>query len=425
MTPEEESGPGGEPTGGGGSRGEGAPEGRDVDGKIVGEPTGADASDDRHGPAPRLRWKVVGAAAGTAAVLVVAAGIASVVSVPYYAITPGSGVPVSSLVAVPRRYAHSHLGGVMLTDVELVPLRALSYLYYELDSSAQVVPSSELVGTATSSEYQQQGIVDMADARQAATVVALDTLGYRTRAVPSGVTVYQPEPGTAAARGLAVGDVITAVDGSRVRTVAGLVSAIGAHSPGESVALSVHKLVGGAARVVRIRLGEIRASSTAPTAPAVCAPVGTDTSLPPVEVHGAPAPCVGIVGALQAYTTVGLPFPVSLSADGIQGPSAGLAFTLGLIEKLDSKDLTAGLKIAATGTMSVTGQVGDVGGVAQKTIAVRDAGAALFFVPPQEYATAQAHAGPNLKVLAVSTIAQAVADLEGLGGQLVLPSHSH
>lgn len=366
---------------------------------------------------------MVAATAAVGAVLVVAAGVASVVSVPYYAITPGQGVPVSSLVSVPRRYAHEHLGAVMLTDVQLVPLHALSYLYYQLDSSAQVVPSTELVGTATGSQYQEQGVVDMADARQAATVVALHTLGYPTRAVPSGVTVYQPEPGTGAAKGLAVGDVITSVDGSAVRTLDGLVAALGEHRPGDVVSLSVHRLGGGGAKVVTVRLGEIRAATSGSSTSAVCAPAGTEASLPPVEVHGAPAPCLGILAAVQAYTTVGLPFPVSISDDGIEGPSAGLAFTLGLIEKLDRKDLVAGLTIAATGTMSVTGEVGDVGGVAQKTIAVRDAGASLFFVPPQEYATAQAHAGPTLKVLAVSTIGQAIADLEQLGGQLAPPTH--
>jgi len=374
---------------------------------------------------PRVRWRVVGVGAGVAALLVLAAGIASVVSVPYYAITPGSGVPVSSLVTVPKGLARTHLGAVMLTDVELVPLRALSYLYYELDSSAQVVPSSELVGTASSAQYQAQGVVDMADARQAATVVALRTLGYPTRAVPSGVTVYQPEPNSAASRGLAVGDVITAVDGATVRTLAGLVAALGAHAPGATVDVAVRTLAGGASHHVRLRLGEIRVASSGSSTPEVCAPVGTDTALPPLEVHGAPAPCLGIVGALQAYTTVGLPFPVSISADGIQGPSAGLAFTLGLIQKLDRNDLTAGLKIAATGTISVTGQVGDVGGVAQKTIAVREAGAALFFVPPGEYQTAVAHAGPTLKVLAVSSIGQAISDLEQLGGRLVPPSARH
>jgi len=113
-----------------------------------------------------------------------------------------------------------------------------------------------------------------------------------------------------------------------------------------------------------------------------------------------------------------LPVKVDLSSEGIVGPSAGLAFTLGLMQELDPANLTGGLKVAATGTMSIDGTVGDVGGVAQKTVAVRGAGASVFLVPPQEYAVAKAHAGPHLKVYAVSTIDQAIHVLESLGGHI-------
>jgi PDZ domain-containing protein len=68
--------------------------------------------------------------------------------------------------------------------------------------------------------------------------------------------------------------------------------------------------------------------------------------------------------------------------------------------------------------MSIDGSVGDVGGVAQKTIAVRGAGATVFLVPSPEYNTAKAHAGGNLKVYAVNNIAQAVHILESLGGRI-------
>jgi PDZ domain-containing protein len=88
------------------------------------------------------------------------------------------------------------------------------------------------------------------------------------------------------------------------------------------------------------------------------------------------------------------------------------------MEELDPADLTGGRKVAASGTMSIDGSVGDVGGVAQKTIAVRGAGASVFLVPPQEYSVAKAHAGGRLKVYSVSTIAQAVHILESLGGRI-------
>lgn len=380
-------------------------------------PSGHGGSRGRRPWRRRLAWGV----ASTLGTVIVAAIVAAFVTVPYYAITPGSGLDVSKLIKVPKQVGHDHLGSVLLSDVELVPLHALSYLYYGFDANAQVVSSSALVGTASSAQYERQGVVDMYNARQAATVVALHQLGYDTRAVPDGIIVYQPVAGSAGSQGLDVGDVIVSVDGHAVRTIAGLSARLGQYRPGAAVVLGLRGLLAAPRRAVRLRLGEVRVEGTGASATEVCAAPGTDTSLQPLEVHGAPGACLGI-SAEQAYETAGLPFKVAISSGGIVGPSAGLAFTLGLIEKLDTQDLTAGLKVAATGTMSVTGQVGDVGGVAQKTIAVRAAGASLFFVPPDELRTAEAHAGPALKVLAVSTIGQAVADLEQLGGRLTPPS---
>lgn len=368
----------------------------------------------------RRRRMLLGAVAAVA-VLLSAVVVAAFVPISYDAIVPGSAVPVASLISVPRDLAEEHLGMMMLTDVEIVPLHALSYLYYKLQSGAQVVSSSEVVGTATASQYERQGKVDMFEARQAATVVALRELGYPARAVPDGVIVYQPEAGSPAARGLAVGDVVTAVDGHPVRTIAGLATLIGEERPGAVVTLTVRGMFTTQQHVVRLPLGEERVTGTGSSVSEVCAGVGADASLQPVEQNGRAAPCLGVYPE-QAYATRGLPFRVAISSDGIIGPSAGLAFTLGLIDELDKNDLLAGLKVAATGTMSVDGQVGQVGGVAQKTIAVRNAGASVLFVPLGELHQALPHAGPHLTVMAVSTVGQAIVDLEQLGGRLTPPA---
>ncbi len=109
---------------------------------------------------------------------------------------------------------------------------------------------------------------------------------------------------------------------------------------------------------------------------------------------------------------------MTIDPQGIVGPSAGLAFTLGLIDKLDPYSLTGGKVVAATGTMALDGTVGDVGGVPQKTYAVEDAGATVFFVPTQEYKTALAHANSSLKVVEVSNVCQAVDWLLAHGGRV-------
>ena len=90
----------------------------------------------------------------------------------------------------------------------------------------------------------------------------------------------------------------------------------------------------------------------------------------------------------------------------------------GVVNVLSNGKLTGGHRVAATGTISLNGAVGDVGGVAQKAVAVRRAGAQVFLVPPQELKAAQSEAGPNLRVLPVSTLGQALRDLARLGGTI-------
>ena len=95
-----------------------------------------------------------------------------------------------------------------------------------------------------------------------------------------------------------------------------------------------------------------------------------------------------------------------------------LAFTLELIDSLTPGELTGGRKVAVTGTIDQDGNVGPVGGVAQKTAAVKSAGAKYFLVPPDEYATAKAHAGRNLQVIKVANLEDALDVLGSLGGDV-------
>jgi Lon-like protease len=104
----------------------------------------------------------------------------------------------------------------------------------------------------------------------------------------------------------------------------------------------------------------------------------------------------------------------------IGGPSAGLALTLGLLDALSSGQLTGGLKVAATGTIDPLGHVGPIGDAAQKAVAVRRAGATVFFVPPANYKDAKSEAG-SMKVYQVTTLEQALQDLKSLGGEVPNP----
>ncbi len=363
-------------------------------------------------------WRI---AISIVVVLAVAVFVASEWNVPYYAITPGHAFNIGSLISVPRSKSHPHKGAIVLTDVDLAHLSALGYLYYKIHDSSEIVGASEITGGQSGSTYDEEGVIDMANARQAATLVALHTLGYPAKAVANGSAVYAVEPGTTAAEAPSIGSVIVATDDTPTLTTDELVHAIALHTSGAFITLTFHTLGKKKTETRSYRLGVLARSSKATGSTLECERFGERT-LRPLLAHGRQQACLPF-GVVPTYRDVGAPFKVTLSSGGIVGPSAGLSFTLGLIEKLDRADLANGMRVAATGTMSNNGSVGPVGGVAEKTRAVRAAGAEVFLVPPSGLKAARANAGPHLRVIAVSSIGEAVSALERLGGRLEPADH--
>jgi PDZ domain-containing protein len=106
---------------------------------------------------------------------------------------------------------------------------------------------------------------------------------------------------------------------------------------------------------------------------------------------------------------------VHVTAGDIGGPSAGLMFTLGIIDKVTPQSETGGQTIAGTGTIQAHGKVGVIGGVTKKMLAARRDGARWFFVPAGNCAEAAGHVPNGLHEIRVSTLAQAYHDVELIG----------
>ncbi len=394
--------------------------------------TGDSSEELEESPPPRKlsrRWKILTACV---VVLIVLAVIASFITLPYYAIIPGQAQDVAPLIGVPSRISYSHQGVVELVDVQIAQIRAIDWIYFKLNSQATIQPSDVILGPETPQQYNTEGVVDMATAQQAATVVALRQLGYHVTVKPAGALLYALQPGSPADQSLAVGDVIVAVDSHAVTSAAQLGPLVDTKKPGTTVAISRHSYGSGTVSTTSVRLGVWRLQGKGASATLDCTPVTEKTNLPIARLvvtpqgislpsgsqKGGPVSCIGSLNTEDWFDIGRLPFPIDLSSEGIVGPSAGLAFTLGLMQKLDRYDLTGGHKIAATGTMSVSGQVGAIGGIEQKTFAVQASGASIFLVPPANYATAKKYAGSKLKVYAVSNITQALDILARYGGRV-------
>ncbi len=131
---------------------------------------------------------------------------------------------------------------------------------------------------------------------------------------------------------------------------------------------------------------------------------------------------VGYVGiATQSFSNSSFPVDIQIDTERVSGPSAGLAFTLAIIDDMTPGELTGGKRVAVTGSIQPGGTVGIVGGVEQKAVTARDDGARLMIVPVGEAKAARAHAG-SMKVVAVRNVDEALAALAANGGDPVPPA---
>jgi PDZ domain-containing protein len=302
----------------------------------------------------------------------------------------------------------------MLTDVYLEQLTAWQYFADHFQSHVQFVTAAQLLDPGVpNSELGPQGYLEMSDSKSYAEVAALTALGWKLTPLPIGALitgVQSPSPAWSAK--IKVADRVVAFDGKSVHSSCDLVSDVHALAPGTSVTLGIDK-------------AHISNSGDF-----------TWASLSTVSLRTAKSPgglgasgCAGVSGANRSWLGVSLedassyvfPAKVSIDTNDIGGPSAGLAMTLSIIDELSRHSLTGGVKIAATGTIDQYGNVGDVGGVAEKTVAVQRAGAKYFIVPKVEVATATANAAPGLRIIGVTTLDQALRALERIGGAKPVP----
>jgi PDZ domain-containing protein len=332
----------------------------------------------------------------------------------YYSLTPGDATPVAPLVRIEGLSTNPHPDRILLTDVYLSSLTAWQWIVTHFQAHVEYVTSSELVepGVPTE-ELSAQGFLEMSDSQQAAEVAALRALGWHLPVRADGAVVTAvAAPSPARRAHLHVADRVVAVDGRAVATACDLVAVVHATAPGTVLHLSVDRAHVSSKGVITWSGPRELSVTSAVTPPSL----GTSA-------------CPGVAGRDRSWLGISLedgrryqlPATISINTANIGGPSAGLAMTLTLIDELSSGSLTGHSVVAATGTIAPNGAVGDVGGVAEKTVAVQRAGATVFIVPSVEVATARSAAQPGLKVIGVTTLRGALRALRALGGSAPAP----
>lgn len=339
----------------------------------------------------KARWLT--AISLSALIVLVALGVS--VRLPSYTISPGTSRATQPLIMVEGASTYDNRGAVDFLTVSLRQSTPLEVFAAWLNPSIDVKSEREIRGDQTPSENQKLNLQMMSESKDAAQYVALSRLGYDIAVNGTGAVVVTVQEGSPAFGVLQPGDVVTKVNDIAVELSSDLVRAISTNAPGAVATLEVTPGDGG--------------------------PAG------PVEVTLAARPddaARAYLGVSTFTKDLSFDYPIEVGIDSgrVGGPSAGLAFTLGILDVLNPESISGGRKIATTGTMSLDGSVGPVGGVHQKVIAARRAGVELMLVPSSEVDEARRYGG-GMRIEPVDTIDDALAVLATIGGgDSVLPA---
>lgn len=226
------------------------------------------------------------------------------------------------------------------------------------------------------SQPQREAEIDAAVFEASASSALAAAANYLGRPVATEALVSQVDPGSPAQDSLESGDIITAVNGTATSTSAQVIAVVTSLQAGAVVAVDY------------LRDGE-------PGQAAI-----TSTARP----DGANGAYLGII-LIDNYTS---DFTADVALDGIGGPSAGLVFSLAMVDEMTPGELLAQAHVAGTGTIDATGRVGEIGGVDKKIVSVQRAGAQLFLVPPGNCSELAGRIPEGLTVVPVPSLAAAV-----------------
>ncbi len=315
--------------------------------------------------------------------------------VPYVILSPGPTYNTlgtdndgNTIIVIKGKQPNKTSGNLNMTTVGVSTpkLSVFDALSAWLQSDEVVVPKSSIFPPGQSQdEVNKQNAKDFTTSQDDAIAAASCELGYPKR---FGVITVS---GTGAAKGkLQPDDLISTVDGKTANSEPLLTAVLAKDAKGTTVRLGIIRK--GAPLTVPITLGP-----------------------PPKGRTG------GAIG-IALGTLCQLPFTVDLGlGNQIVGPSAGLMFALGIMDKVGTKDLTGGRFIAGTGTIDSAGSVGPIGGIQLKMIAARRAGATVFLAPAGNCSDVKGATPGGLQVVKIDTLHHAVQDLEAIAKDQSVP----
>jgi PDZ domain-containing secreted protein/Zn-dependent protease len=298
---------------------------------------------------------------------------------PLAVLAPGASFDVVGDIRVSGiRTDHVH-GKYLLTSVAVDQPNGFGLLA-SVFRSRELVPISQLVPRNTSPEKffaEQKKMFEQSELIAAG--AAAKAAGMPVKLSGRGAKIIAVVPGAPGARVLAKDDVIVAIDGNPVSIAEDIGAVIRSRPAGTTFTFTIERNGRTITVKARSRTGLVQQG-----------------------------PAIGIATETRDLN-VRLPFKVSFRQRDIGGTSAGLAYSLAIYDMIKSGDLAHGRAVAATGTIDVDGHVGPIGGVREKAVAAKAAGARIFLVPNEELSGAH---GSGLETHGVGTLQDAIALLQ-------------
>jgi PDZ domain-containing protein len=341
-------------------------------------------------PASYPKWPWILAA------ILIAIGIAIAITwpitVPYYTLSPGPVYDTSDFITVEDGYV-SEVGELLFLTVSLKEANIYEFAAGSLDERVTVSARENVRPTGVSPEDLRRESLDaMQQSKQNATFVALTTLGYEVTFIGTGAIVIETVPESAADSVLLPGDIIIEMDGQTVAFRSDIIDQLGAYDVGDDVTFVIERPV-----------DDTTDESAEQTVGLVLGSHTDDTSQPMIGI---------LLGNKEPI--VEFPVEVVIDSQNIGGPSAGLMFTLQIMDQLTEDEITSGHRIAGTGTIRRDGTVGSIGGIRQKVYAAIGSGATAVLAPAGNYDAALEAAGDEIIVVRVENVDDALAYLETL-----------
>jgi PDZ domain-containing protein len=322
-------------------------------------------------------------------VIGIAIAIAWPIKVAYYTLSPGPVYDTSDFVHVIGEDEVID-GEMFFLTVSLREANLFEYIAAQINPKIGVAPRQNIRPTGISPEdLRRENLARMQQSKTDAQFVALTRLGYEPTYIGTGALVIETVPDSAADGVLLANDIIIDIDGNHVAFRSDVIDTLADKEIGDRVALTIERIIDESEDVAVIEVEIVLG----------------------VHVDDPSRPMVGVL-LDNNNPIIEFPVEVDMDSQNIGGPSAGMMFTLEIMNQLTEEDLTGGLRMAGTGTISHDGTVGAIGGVTQKVHAAIDAGAVVVFIPAGNYDDAVAAAGDKIIVVRVETIDDALDYLD-------------